>query len=104
MGISISNPTFVYVKKVTDYRDTSNTILGVDITGICEKYGEGNGDFRYYFTDDGLVVLGFLVVFLLEPAPQEKAKCVLFLILAVVMLALYCICKRFGKPDEEGKN
>ena len=54
-GINISNPSFVYVKDVTDFENTKNVIKAVDITGIYKRYNK-EGNYKYYFSDEGLVV------------------------------------------------
>lgn len=54
-GVNIINPSFVYVKDVTNFYKTDQKIKGVDITGIYKKYKEG-GNYKYYFADRGLVI------------------------------------------------
>lgn len=54
-GINLTNPTFVYANKVTNYYDTTQKIPCVEITGIYQNYKTGN-HLKYAFGDEGLVV------------------------------------------------
>jgi hypothetical protein len=54
-GINLTNPTFVYTAKVTNYYDTAQRINCVEITGIYRKYKTGSS-LEYAFGDEGLVI------------------------------------------------
>ena len=57
-GINLTNPTFVYTSKVTNFYETDKQIMAVEITGIYETYQ--NQYYPYHFVDDekfnGLVI------------------------------------------------
>jgi hypothetical protein len=55
-GINLTNPTFVYTKEVTDYDETDYKILGVEITGIFQRYYSTNPSLKYSFGDDGFII------------------------------------------------
>ncbi|RVU54309.1 hypothetical protein [Anaerosphaera multitolerans] len=55
-GINLTNPTFIYTKKVTKYNDTDKKIMGVDITGVYKKYKYENSDYKYVFDEGNLII------------------------------------------------
>lgn len=55
-GINLTNPSFIYMKNVTDYNNTDQIIQAVEITGIYQKYKDTNTKLIYSFNDYGLVI------------------------------------------------
>lgn len=55
-GINLTNPSFLYTKKVTDFYDTSKTIEGIEITSLYNNYKATNQNIKYGFDEYGLVI------------------------------------------------
>ncbi len=53
-GVNLTNPTYIYTDKVTNYYDTDEIVECVEITGI---YSTFQGGYDYSFNDFGLQII-----------------------------------------------